>query len=66
MLFMSLVERHEAEAFWVEVELYFTYGAITVLGDDKVSDILYFGIVRFIVSWSVNERNDVGILLDRA
>ena len=35
-----------------------------MLGDDEIGDILHFGIVRLVVTWAVNKRHDVGVLLD--
>lgn len=60
---MTFVERHKAQAFRVEVELDSADGAVTVLGDDQIGDILSLGF-RVIVRFAVDEHNDVGILLD--
>lgn len=54
-LVVALVERHKAEALWVEVELDFADGTISVFGDDEVRDVCKFRIVRFVITGSVNE-----------
>ena len=61
---MAFVERHKAEALWVEVELDFADRPVTMLRNDKIGDVLDFGIVRFVIAWTVNERDDIGVLLD--
>ena len=63
---MPLVEAHEAQPLGVEVKLDLAYWAITVLGDDEISDILKLRIVWLVVAWSVNKGDDIGVLLDRA
>ena len=50
----------------MEVELYLANGTVTVLGDNQVGNVLNFGVVWFVVAWSVNKANDVGVLLDRS
>ena len=50
----------------MEVQLNLADRAVTVLSDDQVGDVLDFRIVRFVISWSVNKADDVGILLDGA
>jgi hypothetical protein len=61
---MTFVERHKAEALWVEVELDLADRSVTMLRDDEVGDVLDFGIVRLVIAWTVNERDDIGVLLD--
>jgi hypothetical protein len=48
----------------MEVELDFTNGPVTALGDNKVSDVGNFRVVWLIVAWTINETHNVGILLD--
>ena len=44
---MPFVERHKAQAFRVEVELNFANRPVSVLGDDKVGDVLHLRIIRY-------------------
>ena len=61
---MLSVERHEADALFIEEELDFASGATAVLGKNKVGDILAIGIF-IIVIFAINEEDDIGVLLDR-
>ena len=65
-LLVTLVEAHKSEALWVEVELDLADRSVTMLRDDEVGDVLDFGIVRLVIAWTVNERDDIGVLLDRS
>jgi hypothetical protein len=55
VLVATLVEGHETETFWVEVELNFTDWTVTVVGNNEVGNVLDFGIVRFVVAWSIDK-----------
>ncbi|MNH46660.1 hypothetical protein D3C79_1095380 [compost metagenome] len=49
----------------MEVELDATNWTVTVLSDDKVSNIFAF-CLGVVVCFAVDEHNDIGILLDRS
>ena len=63
-LVVAFVETHETQALWVEVELDFANGSVAVLGDDEIGDVLNLRIIRLVIAWTVNERDDIGVLLD--
>lgn len=63
---MTLVEAHESQTLWVEVELDLTNGTVTVLGDDEIGDVLYFWIVWLVVARAIDETDNIGILLNRS
>lgn len=48
----------------MEVELDFTGGAITVLGEDEVGDMLAVG-VGIVIVLAIDKRDDIGVLFDR-
>lgn len=62
---MLIVERHEANAGFVEVKFDVAGGAAAMLGKDKVGDILTLGIWVVII-FAVNKHYDIRILLDGA
>ena len=64
-LLMLIIERHKADAGFIEEELDGSGSATAVLGDNKVGDILAVGI-WIIVIFAVEEHYDIGILLDGA
>ena len=60
---MFAIERHEAEAFWVEVKLDITDRSVTVLGDNEVGDVFAFGI-WVVLGFAVDKHHNVGVLLN--
>ena len=48
----------------MEVQLDFADGTVTVLSDDQVGDILNLWIVWFVIAWTVDKADDVGVLLN--
>ena len=63
---MLAIQAHKTQALWMEVQLNLADRTVTVLGDDQVGDVLHLWIIRFVISWSVNKADDVGVLLDGA
>ena len=58
------VEGHKPQALWVEEQLNFSNWSISMLSDNQVGNILYVRVVWLVVSRAVDERHDIGILLD--
>ena len=58
------IQRHKSQAFWVEVELDSSDGAVTVLSDDEVGYVLPIGL-GIVVRFTIDEGDNVGVLLDR-
>ena len=60
---MLIVERHEANASFIEVEFDIAGCATAVLGKDKVGNILTF-CIWVVIIFAVNKHYDICILLD--
>lgn len=48
----------------MEVKLNLAYWTITVLGDNKIGNILHFWIIRLVISGTIDKAYDIGILLN--
>ena len=64
---VGFVQRHKAKKFWVKVEFDFSDCAMAVFCDNKFGYICWDEIivVLFVVIWTVEEHDKVGVLLDR-
>ena len=64
-LLMFIIERHKADARFVEVEFDRAGGAAAVLGKNEVGNILAFG-VGIVIVFAIKEHDNIGVLLDGA
>ena len=62
---MLIIERHKANALFIEEELNFTCCATAVFCENEVGDVLAFRL-WIVVIFAVDEHDDIGILLDGA
>ena len=67
LFFSFLIEGHETEEFWVEVELDDAYRAMTVFADDELGDMSFFVafFTLIVIIWAMEEHDKVGVLLNR-
>ena len=67
LFFSFLIEGHETEEFWVEVELDDAYRTMTVFADDELGDMSFFVafFTLIVIIWTMEEHDKVGVLLNR-
>ncbi len=61
---MLFIERHEPEAFWVEVEIDLADWSVTVLSNNQFGNIFELSVIGLVVARSVNKGHNVGVLLE--